>query len=102
MKYLAAYLLAQLNDEAPTADNVKKILSAVGAEIDNDRLQSLFKEIEGKDVKELIENGKEKMATLPAAGAAPGGKAGGESKQEEEEEEEEEESDEDMGLDLFG
>ncbi|CAN6637735.1 large ribosomal subunit protein P2B [Trichomonascus vanleenenianus] len=106
MKYLAAYLLLTSGgNAAPTADDIKKVLSAVGIEAEEDRLAALLKEIEGKDVNELIAQGTEKLASVPTGGAAPaaGGAAaaaGGEAAAAEEEKEEEE-SDEDMGMGLF-
>jgi large subunit ribosomal protein LP2 len=63
-----------------------------------------MKEIEGKDVAELIKEGTEKLASVPAGGAAPagaaaaGGDAGGAAAAAPEEEEEEEA---DMDFDLF-
>ena len=111
MKYVAAYLLAVIGGKAnPTKEHVAEIIKAAGAEVDNAKLDALFKEVEGKDVYELIAAGKEKMATLGAAVAAPAGgaaaapAAAAEEKKEEKEEkkEEEEEEEGDFGLDLFG
>lgn len=54
MKHLAAYLLLQLGGNAsPTADNIKDVLNSVGAEVDEERLSSLLKELEGKDINEV-------------------------------------------------
>ncbi|PRQ43824.1 putative ribosomal protein L12 family [Rosa chinensis] len=111
MKVIAAYLLAVLGGKtSPTAEDIKSILGAVGAEADDDRLQFLLKEVQGKDITELIASGREKLASVPsggggavavaapaAAGAAP---AAAEAKKEEKVEEKEE-SDDDMGFSLF-
>ena len=66
----------------------------------------VVKELAGKNIEELIEEGKEKLGTMPAAGAAPaaaaapaGGAAAPAAAKKEEEPEEEE--DDDMGFGLF-
>ncbi|KAL6133578.1 hypothetical protein ACLB2K_065813 [Fragaria x ananassa] len=113
MKVIAAYLLAVLGGKtSPTAEDIKTILGAVGAEADEDRIQLLLKEVKGKDITELIASGREKLASVPSGGggavavAAPAGGAGGaapaaaEAKKEEKVEEKEE-SDDDMGFSLF-
>ncbi|KOS18979.1 60S acidic ribosomal protein P2 [Escovopsis weberi] len=109
MKYLAAFLLLTLTGEAPSAEKIKAILSAVGIDADEERLTTLLGEVEGKDVAELIAEGSAKLASVPsggaaaAGGAAAGAAAGGaaEEAKEEAKEEEKEESDEDMGFGLF-
>ncbi|CEG01833.1 Ribosomal protein L10/L12 [Ostreococcus tauri] len=106
MKYVAAYLLAQLaGKESPSEADVKSILAGAAAEVDDSKLSAFFKEIEGKDVAALIEEGNKKLASVPAAGAAPAGgaaaaggdAAGGAAAAAPEEEEEEAE----MDFDLF-
>ncbi|KAG4282914.1 50S ribosomal protein LP2 [Fusarium proliferatum] len=109
MKHLAAYLLLGLGgNTSPSAADVKAVLESVGIEADDERLNTLISELEGKDIQELIAEGSEKLASVPsggAGGAAAGGAAasGGaaEEAKEEEKEEEKEESDEDMGFGLF-
>ncbi|EEB07766.1 60S acidic ribosomal protein P2 [Schizosaccharomyces japonicus yFS275] len=110
MKYLAAYLLLTTGGKAsPAAADVESVLSAVGIEAESERIESLIKELSGKDLEQLIAEGAEKLATVPsggaaaapaagAAAAAAGGEAAAEAK---EEPKEEEESDEDMGFGLF-
>jgi large subunit ribosomal protein LP2 len=77
MKHLAAYLLLVAGGNAtPSAADVKALLATVGVEADNERLTQLLGELEGKDLTELIAQGKEKLvvaarAAGPAAGAAP-------------------------------
>ncbi|KAL0369555.1 UNVERIFIED_CONTAM: 60S acidic ribosomal protein P2 [Sesamum angustifolium] len=114
MKVVAAYLLAALGgNTSPSADDLKDILSSVGAEADDDRIELLLSQVKGKDITELIAAGREKLASVPAGGgavavAAPAGGAGGggaaaapaETKKEEKVEEKEE-SDDDMGFSLF-
>ncbi|KAG9093470.1 60S acidic ribosomal protein P2 [Ceratobasidium sp. UAMH 11750] len=112
MRYIAAYLLLQIGGNAsPGADDIKKVLSAGGVDVDEDRLGKLLGELEGKDVNALIAEGSSKLASVPSGGgavasggapaAAAGGAAPAEEKKEEKKEEEKEESDEDMGFGLF-
>ncbi|XP_059646723.1 large ribosomal subunit protein P2y-like [Cornus florida] len=113
MKVIAAYLLAVLGgNTSPSAKDLKNILGSVGAEADDDRIELLLSEVNGKDITELIAAGREKLASVPsgggavavAAGAGGGGAAAApaaaESKKEEKVEEKEE-SDDDMGFSLF-
>ena len=109
MKHLAAYLLLGLGgNTSPSADDVKKVLDSVGIEADDERLNTLISELEGKDINEIIATGTEKLASVPSGGAggaggaaAGGAAAGGDAPAEEKKEEEAEESDEDMGFGLF-
>ncbi|XP_009777027.1 large ribosomal subunit protein P2y-like [Nicotiana sylvestris] len=111
MKVIAAYLLAVLGGNAsPSAKDLKSILGCVGAEADDDRIELLLSQVEGKDITELIAAGREKLASVPAGGggavavAAPTGGAAAAAPAEEKKEEkkeEKEESDDDMGFSLF-
>ncbi|KAI8996562.1 60s acidic ribosomal protein-domain-containing protein [Trametes punicea] len=112
MRHLAAYLLLQIGGNAsPTAADIKKVLGAVGIEADDERLEKLISELEGKDINQLIAEGSAKLASVPSGGAvaaSSGAAAGGapaaaaaEEKKEEEKKEEKEESDDDMGFGLF-
>jgi len=110
MKHIAAFLLLSLAKEsAPTADDVKSLLSTVGIEADAERLEKLVAELDGKNVADVIAEGQEKLASVPSGGAvaaapaAGGAAAGGEEAPaaEEKKEEEKEESDDDMGFGLF-
>lgn len=57
MKHLAAYLLLGLGGNAsPSAAEVKEVLSAVGIEADDERLNQLISELEGKDINEVRPN----------------------------------------------
>ncbi|KAK4793561.1 hypothetical protein SAY86_023996 [Trapa natans] len=107
MKVVAAYLLAVLGgNTTPSADDVRKILGSVGAEIDGDRIELLLSEVKGKDITELIASGREKLALVPcgggggavsmaasAGGAAPAAASAGAEPKKEEKVEEKEESD---------
>ncbi|KAL5554333.1 hypothetical protein UlMin_041734 [Ulmus minor] len=112
MKVIAAYLLAVLGgNDCPSADDVKNILSSVGAEADDEKIELLLSQVGGKDITELIASGREKLASVPsgggavayaapAAGGATPAAAAAETKKEEKVEEKEE-SDDDMGFSLF-
>nr|P42039.3 RecName: Full=Large ribosomal subunit protein P2; AltName: Full=60S acidic ribosomal protein P2; AltName: Full=Allergen Cla h 3; AltName: Full=Allergen Cla h 4; AltName: Full=Allergen Cla h III; AltName: Full=Allergen Cla h IV; AltName: Full=Minor allergen Cla h 5; AltName: Allergen=Cla h 5 [Cladosporium herbarum]CAA55067.2 minor allergen, ribosomal protein P2 [Cladosporium herbarum] len=110
MKYLAAFLLLGLaGNSSPSAEDIKTVLSSVGIDADEERLSSLLKELEGKDINELISSGSEKLASVPsggagaasAGGAAAAGGAAEAAPEAERAEEEKEESDDDMGFGLF-
>ncbi|KAI0343253.1 ribosomal protein 60S [Trametopsis cervina] len=111
MRYIAAYLLLQIGgNTSPSADDIKKVLGAVGIESDEERLEKLISELEGKDINTLIAEGSSKLSSVPSGGgavssgggpAASGGAAAAEETKEEEKAEEKEESDDDMGFGLF-
>merc|ERR1711920_1140850 len=91
MRVVAAYMLAVLGgNTTPSVEDVKAILSSVGIEAEEEQLTRFFKEIEGKDIEEVIAAGEEKLAKFGgAAGPAAGGEAAAEEKEEEKVEEEE-------------
>ena len=78
---------------------------AVGAEVDEERINLLLSNVKGKDITELIASGREKLASVPSGGGAAvavaaGGGGGGaaapapaEAKKEEKVEEKEESDD---------
>ncbi|XP_005729847.1 60S acidic ribosomal protein P2 [Pundamilia nyererei] len=113
MRYVAAYLLAVLGGNAnPSAKEIKSILDSVGIEADDERLNKVISELNGKDINEVVNSGLSKLASVPAGGAvaapaaaAAGGGAGAApaavEEKKEEKKEESEESDEDMGFGLF-
>ncbi|XP_047202607.1 60S acidic ribosomal protein P2 [Girardinichthys multiradiatus] len=116
MRYVAAYLLAVLGGNTkPSTKDIKDILSSVGIEADDERLNKVVSELNGKDVNEVMNSGLSKLASVPAGGAvaAPAAAAGGggaagagvapaaAEEKKEEKKEESEESDEDMGFGLF-
>lgn len=54
MRHIAAYLLLQIGGNAsPSAADVKKVLGAVGIEADEERLEKLVSELEGKDISQV-------------------------------------------------
>lgn len=90
------------------AEDIKSVLEAVGAEVDEEKVEKLLADLEGKNVEELIKSGLDKLVSIPTGGAAApaagaAAPAAEEKKEEAKEEEEEEEEDIDMsGGGLFG
>ncbi|XP_004297919.1 PREDICTED: 60S acidic ribosomal protein P2B-like [Fragaria vesca subsp. vesca] len=113
MKVIAAYMLAVLGgNTSPTADDVKKILGSVGAEVDNDRIELLLSQMKDKEINEVVASGREKLASVvpsggavagvaPAAGNAGAADTASAEQKKEEKVEDEEEEDGDLG-DIFG
>ena len=83
MRHLAAYLLLVAGgNTAPTAKDVTELLATVGVTVDEERLNQLISELDGKDINEVIESGKDKLLAggfggggAPAAAPAAGGSA---------------------------
>merc|ERR1712176_757861 len=89
----------------PSKEDVTTALSSVGVEVDSASLDKLYSDLEGKDVAELLEAGKEKL--VPFGGGGGGGSGGGggggdDAEAEEEKEEEVEEEAPAAGGGLFG
>jgi large subunit ribosomal protein LP2 len=54
MKHLAAYLLLGLaGNTSPSAEDIKGVLESVGIDADEERLEKLLSELEGKDIQEV-------------------------------------------------
>jgi large subunit ribosomal protein LP2 len=71
MRYVAAYLLAVLGGKtAPASGDIEKILSSVGIEVDTEKLKKVLSELNGKSIDDLLTQGREKLATVPAGGGA--------------------------------
>merc|ERR1712013_425466 len=105
MRYVAAYLLAQLGgNDAPDAASIKAILGSVGVDADEEKMNKVISELSGKAIADVLAEGKETLASVPSGGGAAAAAAGGaedapaaEAKKESSSEEE----DEDMGFGLF-
>ncbi|VEU22265.1 DEKNAAC103288 [Brettanomyces naardenensis] len=105
VKYLAAYLLlTKSGNSAPSKEDITKVLEAAGIDVEDEKLDKLIAEVDGKTADELIAQGQEKLSTVsvsaPSAASGPAAAESGEA-EEEEKEEEAEESDDDMGMGLF-
>ncbi|CAD5206936.1 unnamed protein product [Bursaphelenchus okinawaensis] len=109
MKYVAAYLLANLGGKSdPSVKDLSDILGSVGVEVEQQQAETVVKLLNGKNIEEVIAAGQSKLATVPSGGAAPaaaapaGGAAPAADKPAAKKEEKKEESeDEDMGFGLF-
>lgn len=85
MRVIAAYLLAELGgNNSPSVADIEKILGSVGVTLDDDakaRAEKLIADLKGKKVADVIAQGKDKLASAPAAGfggaAAPAAAAAG-------------------------
>ncbi|KAK8888593.1 60S acidic ribosomal protein P2 [Tritrichomonas musculus] len=108
MKYIAAYLLAQLGgDENPGKDKIKKILESVGIAPEDQTIDALLGKLQGKNITELIAEGSSKLAVVGggSAGGAAAAPAQGAAATEEKKEEKKEEEEVEMAGgfdDLFG
>lgn len=95
-------------NESPTAADVKKILAAVDAPVEDDVLERVMAALTGKNVFDVIAEGSSKLSSVPSGGVAGAGAAGGAAggdaaakEEEKQESEEESEEEEELGFDLF-
>ncbi|RLN56253.1 hypothetical protein BBP00_00008092 [Phytophthora kernoviae] len=106
MRHVAALLLCVLGGNAtPSVADLEKVVKSFDGEFDQEKAELLMKELEGKNIEEVIAAGKEKLSSVtvgaaPAAGGAAGSAAAEEKKVEAVEEEEE--VDMGGGMDMFG
>ncbi|CAI5437979.1 unnamed protein product [Caenorhabditis angaria] len=107
MKYLGAYLLATLGGTAaPSAQDLLRILEAGGLDCDMEDAGKVVTALAGKNITEVIAEGKVKLSSVPSGGSAPAASAAPAAgaaapKAEAKKEEPKEESDDDMGFGLF-
>jgi large subunit ribosomal protein LP2 len=74
MKHLATYMLLVLGGNAsPTKEQIETAMSAVGMEVDQASLAVLLAGLEGKDMAELLADGKELLAKFGSGGGGGGG-----------------------------
>jgi|EP01083_Nonionella_stella_P094389 large subunit ribosomal protein LP2 len=106
MKHVAAYLLLVLGgNDSPSAADVTEALSSVGIEADSDSLNRFLADMEGKELSEVLESGKEMLAKFGGGGGGGGGAAasgGDDADAVEEEKPEEEEVGDAPVVDMFG
>ena len=51
MRYIAAYLLLKIGgNEKPSASDIIKVIQSVGIEVDEERVDTLLSELDGKDI----------------------------------------------------
>ena len=72
MSEAAALMLCIIGGKAGSADDIKAVLEAAGSEVDEAKVTALAADIEGKDVKELLAAGMEKLKDVPMGGGGGG------------------------------
>mmetsp|Transcript_22667 Transcript_22667/g.22867 ORF Transcript_22667/g.22867 Transcript_22667/m.22867 type:complete len:117 (+) Transcript_22667:129-479(+) len=71
MRHLGTYLLLRIGgNPSPTAADITNALSQCGIEVDTERLDQLIGDLEGKDINEIYEMGKDKLVACGGGGAA--------------------------------
>jgi ribosomal protein L12E/L44/L45/RPP1/RPP2 len=70
---IAALLLCKIGGKAGSADEIKAVLEAAGAEANDEKISVLMGDMEGKDVNELLAAGMEKLKDVPMGGGGGGG-----------------------------
>lgn len=100
MEYIYAALLLHKLGQPINEDNVKKILQASGANVDDGKVKALVSALDGVNIEQAIKEGS--MVIAPAA-AAPAASGQGAAKTEEKKEEKKDEAQAAAGLgSLFG
>ncbi|XP_060229478.1 large ribosomal subunit protein P2-like [Meriones unguiculatus] len=81
MCYIASDLLAALRgNSSPSTKDIKTVVDSVDMETDDDQLNKVISELNGKDIDDVIAQGVGKLGSVPACGAvavsaAPGSAA---------------------------
>jgi large subunit ribosomal protein L12 len=90
MEYIYGALLLHKLEQPVNEPNLKKVVEATGAQVDEAKVKTLIASLEGVDIGAELENASVTVAA-PAGGAAAGG-SGEEKKEEKKAEEKKEES----------
>ncbi|KAL0584572.1 hypothetical protein ABG067_005595 [Albugo candida] len=73
MRHIAAYLLCVLGgNDSPSSSDIEKVISSFGGTVDSDQVERLLKDMEGKDVEEMMKSGKEKLSGISIGGSSGG------------------------------
>ncbi len=72
MSEAAALLLCVIGGKSGSADDIKAVLEAAGAEVNEDKVAALTADLEGKDAIELLTAGMEKLKDVPMGGGGGG------------------------------
>jgi large subunit ribosomal protein L12 len=86
MEYVYAALLLHKLEQEVNEENLKKVVSSTGAEVDEGKVKTLVASLKGVDIAAELENATV-AAAAPAAGGGDGGESGAEKKEEKKEEE---------------
>lgn len=81
MEYVYAALLLHKVGQEVSEDNLKKVIAATGADVDEAKVKVLVASLKGVDIDEKLANAS--IAAAPAAGGAPAEAAAPEEKKEE-------------------
>ena len=85
MEYIYAALLLHKLEQPISEENMKKVISATGAQVDESKIKTLLVSLQGVDIAAELENAS--VATV-SAGASAGDAGASEAKKEEKKEEE--------------
>lgn len=73
MRHVAAYLLCVLGgNESPSSSDIEKVINSFGGKVNSDQVERLLKDMEGKDVEEIMKSGKEKLSGISIGGSSGG------------------------------
>ena len=97
MEYTYAALLLHKLGQEVTEENVKKVVAATGAEVDDSKVKSLVTSLKGVDIAKELES----ASLAPVSASASGGKPAEEKKEEKPKEEKKEAAAEGLSA-LFG
>ena len=75
MNVVASYLLLKLAGKDPKAADISALIASAGGEADEAKVELLMKEMEGKDVEELLKEGKDKLKSVSMGGGGGGAAA---------------------------
>ena len=109
MRYISAYLMCvEGGNNSPSASDIKKVLSSCDIETDDSQIQNVLNAMAGKQVDQVIAEGKSKLSSMPSVSAAPAAAPAGAAASgapaaaaKEEAKKKEESEDEEMGFGLF-
>ena len=102
MEYIYSAMLLHSAGKDITEENVKKVLTAAGVDVDDARIKALTASLDGVDIEDAIKNAAAAPAAAPAASAESSSEEEKKEKKEEEEEEEEEEVSEEEAAEGLG
>ncbi|KAI5152022.1 large subunit ribosomal protein LP2 [Enteropsectra breve] len=79
-KYISAYLLNVMNNREPSEQNIRSVLNAINAKINEEDLAEIMALVSSKSYEEIINAGASMMtlqnaAAAPSSAAAPAAKA---------------------------
>ena len=96
MKYIAAYLLASIGGNGnPSKEDIERIIESVGIECEKGRAEEIVEKLHGKNLADIINEGKSKLSAVPKKNTAQNPKTP-ESEENKHESKEEEEENEEM------